>query len=179
VDPASFSLPVLTVVLAGLDAFNPCAFVVLEAKKPDIFRRARAVLAADSLPAMIAATVLLAIATNFYELLCTAGVPMVYARLLTLSDLPPAGRYLYLALYNLIYVAPLAVIVVAFARSLGARKLAERQGRLLKLLSGTMMLELGGAARDRTAVDQPHRRRLRLDGGGSRHHLDRRPTDTR
>jgi uncharacterized membrane protein HdeD (DUF308 family) len=68
---------------------------------------------------------------------------MVYTRLLTLSDLPPAGRYLYLALYNLTYMVPLALIVVAFARSLGARKLTERQGRLLKLLSGAMMLELG------------------------------------
>ena len=28
-DPSAFSLPVLTLVLAGLDAFNPCAFFVL------------------------------------------------------------------------------------------------------------------------------------------------------
>ncbi|PIY01048.1 MAG: hypothetical protein COZ23_05175, partial [Hydrogenophilales bacterium CG_4_10_14_3_um_filter_58_23] len=29
VDPQSFSLPLLTVAIAGLDAFNPCAFFVL------------------------------------------------------------------------------------------------------------------------------------------------------
>jgi hypothetical protein len=68
---------------------------------------------------------------------------MVYTRLLTLADLSPAARYGYLAFYNLIYVLPLAVIVVVFARSLGARKLSEREGRLLKLMSGVMMLELG------------------------------------
>jgi len=28
IDPASLSLPALTLVLAGLDAFNPCAFFV-------------------------------------------------------------------------------------------------------------------------------------------------------
>jgi hypothetical protein len=87
--------------------------------------------------------VFLAIAANFYELLCTAGFPMVYTRLLTLSELPPAGYYLYLALYNLIYVVPLGLIVLVFVRSMGARKLTEREGRLLKLLSGVMMLELG------------------------------------
>jgi len=38
---------------------------------------------------------------------------------------------------------PLALIVAFFARSLGARKLTEREGRLLKLMSGVMMLELG------------------------------------
>ncbi|MBU1665061.1 MAG: hypothetical protein KKG92_06635 [Gammaproteobacteria bacterium] len=225
IDPASLSLPVLTGVLAGLDAFNPCAFFVLlfllsmlahqksrarmlliggvfvlvsglmyfafmaawlnvfqlfghlawvtlaagalalfvgainvkdfflferglslsipESKKPDIFRRARAILNADSLPAMFAATAFLAVAANFYELLCTAGFPMVYTRLLTLADLSPAARYGYLAAYNLIYILPLALIVFAFVRTMGARKLTEREGRLLKLLSGLMMLELG------------------------------------
>jgi len=225
VDPGSLSLPALTLVLAGLDAFNPCAFFVLlfllsmlahqknrarmlaiggvfvlvsgimyfafmaawlnafllfghlawvtlaagalalfvggvnikdfflfeqglslsipDSKKPDIFRRTRAILGAGRLPAMLAATVFLAVAANFYELLCTAGFPMVYTRLLTLADLSPAGRYGYLAAYNLIYILPLALIVFAFARTLGARKLTEREGRLLKLLSGVMMLELG------------------------------------
>jgi hypothetical protein len=33
--------------------------------------------------------------------------------------------------------------VVFFARNLGSRKLTEREGRLLKLLSGIMMLGLG------------------------------------
>jgi hypothetical protein len=225
IDPTSLSLPALTLVLAGLDAFNPCAFFVLlfllsmmahqknrrrmllvggvfvlvsgimyfafmaawlnvfqlfghlawvtlaagalavfvgavnvkdffrfgqgltlsipESKKPGIFRRARAILDADSLPTMLAATLFLAVAANFYELLCTAGFPMVYTRLLTLADLTPAARYGYLAAYNLVYVLPLALIVAVFAHSLGARKLTEREGRLLKLLSGAMMLELG------------------------------------
>ncbi len=225
VDAATLSLPLLTVVLAGLDAFNPCAFFVLlfllsmmahqksrarmlavggifvlfsglmyfafmaawlnlfqllgqlawvtlaagvlavvvgamnvkdfflfgrglslsipESKKPDIFRRARAILAAENLPAMLAATVFLAVAANFYELLCTAGFPMVYTRLLTLGEPSQSVRYLYLAFYNLIYVLPLAAIVAVFVRTLGARRLGEREGRLLKLLSGTMMLELG------------------------------------
>jgi cytochrome c biogenesis protein CcdA len=225
VDLTSFSLPALTLVLAGLDAFNPCAFFVLlfllsmmahqknrsrmliiggvfvaisglmyfafmaawlnvfqlfghlawvtlvagalavvvgalnvkdfflfkqgislsipEAQKADIFRRSRLILAADKLPAMVLATTFLAIAANFYELLCTAGFPMVFTRLLTLADLTPAGRYAYLAAYNLIYVIPLAAIVAVFAGTLGARKLSEREGRLLKLLSGLMMLGLG------------------------------------
>jgi len=224
-DTTRLSLPVLTVIIAGLDAFNPCAFFVLlfllsllvhqqdrrrmlliggvfvffsglmyfafmaawlglfrivgslpwitaaagllalvmgavnikdffafrqgvtlsipEARKADIFRRGRGILTAGSLPAMLAATVLLAMAANFYELLCTAGFPMVYTRLLTLYEPSPARHYLYLALYNAIYVLPLLAIVLAFVATMGARKLSEREGRLLKLLSGVMMLGLG------------------------------------
>ena len=51
--------------------------------------------------------------------------------------------YVWLALYNLIYVIPLLVIVMLFVITLGSRKLSAREGRTLKLLSGLMMLELG------------------------------------
>ncbi len=224
-DTAALSLPMLTVLIAAMDAFNPCAFFVLlfllslmvhqqdrrrmamiggvfvlvsglmyfafmaawlglfrimgslpwvnaaagtlalliglvnikdflafkvgvslsipETRKADIFRRGRAILAAGSLPAMLLATLLLAVAANFYELLCTAGFPMVYTRLLTLQVPDPTQHLIYLALYNLIYILPLLLIVFAFVRTLGARKLSEREGRLLKLLSGLMMLGLG------------------------------------
>ena len=219
------SLPVLTLVIAGLDAFNPCAFFVLlfllslmvharsrtrmlliggtfvlfsglvyflfmaawlnlflvvggapvvtlvagaiavvigalnvkdyflfhqgpslaipESAKPGLFRRMRGLVSADHLGAMLLGTVALALAANSYELLCTAGFPMVYTRALTLNDLPPAAYYGYLALYNLVYVLPLLAIVLVFTFTLGARKLSESQGRVLKLLSGMMMLGLG------------------------------------
>lgn len=225
VDAAQLSLPLMTVILAGLDAFNPCAFFVLlfllsllvhqrrpsrmliiggvfvacsglmyfafmaawlnlflvlgalswvtavagvlalvaglvnikdflyfhrglslsitEEGKAGISQRARELLRAESLPALLTTTVVLAVAANFYELLCTAGFPMVFTRLLTLQVRDPASHYLYLALYSLVYVLPLLAIVVAFVRTMGARRLSEREGRLLKLFSGLMMSGLG------------------------------------
>lgn len=110
--------------MAAPDAFNPCTFFMplfLRSMMAHQKSRARAVLAADKLPAMIMATVFLAVAADFYELLCAAGFPMAYARILTLGEPSPVARYFYLVLYNL----------------------GEREGRLLKLLSGTMMLEPG------------------------------------
>jgi hypothetical protein len=225
VDLRGWSLPVLTVVLAGLDAFNPCAFFVLlfllsllvharsrarmlfiggvfvlfsglayfafmaawlnvfllmgeirgvtlvagllalfigavnvkdyfwfqqgltlsipESAKPGLFKRMRGVATAGGTVPMVVGTVLLALVANSYELLCTAGFPMVFTRALTLQDLGSAGYYGYLALYNVIYVVPLALIVLVFTYTLGSRKLTEREGRLLKLVSGYMMLGLG------------------------------------
>ncbi|QQS54987.1 MAG: hypothetical protein IPM89_03925 [Candidatus Competibacteraceae bacterium] len=224
-DPASLSLPALTVVLAGLDAFNPCAFFVLlfllsllvhardrkrmlliggvfvffsgaiyfvfmaawlnvflwlgelrlitvlagllavsmgglnvkdffafrqgpslsiaDAAKPGLFKRMRALVGGERLPSLLTGTVALAIVANSYELLCTAGFPMVYTRTLTLNQLSTEAYYGYLALYNLIYVLPLLAIVLVFTWTLGSRKLREREGRLLKLLSGVMMMGLG------------------------------------
>jgi hypothetical protein len=92
---------------------------------------------------MLAGTVVLALAANAYELLCTAGFPLVFTRVLTLADLATPAYYGYLALYNLVYVLPLLAIVVVFVATLGARKLQDEEGRMLKLLSGLMMLGLG------------------------------------
>jgi thiol-disulfide isomerase/thioredoxin len=225
VDAKALSLPVLTLVLAGMDAFNPCAFFVLlfllsllvhaksrtrmaivggtfvlfsglvyfvfmaawlnvfliagelrvitmiagllaltvaalnikdyfwfkegpslsipDAAKPGLFKRMREIVNTGSLGPMLASTVLLAIVANSYELLCTAGFPMVYTRTLTLAGLETWQYYAWLAVYNVIYVIPLLAIVVVFVRTMGARKLSESEGRILKLVSGFMMLGFG------------------------------------
>jgi hypothetical protein len=92
---------------------------------------------------LILATLVLALAANSYELLCTMGLPMVFTRILTLEQLPELHYYVYLALYNLVYVLPLAIIVGIFVWTMGRHKLSESGGRLLKLVSGCMMGALG------------------------------------
>lgn len=226
VDAAQISLPALTVILAGLDGFNPCAFFVLlmllslmvhaasrlrmlvvggvfvffsglvyflfmsawlnlfmltgrvglittiagfiavvmaainikdyfyfkqgisltisKEAQVSLTAKMRRLISTGSIGGLIAGTVVLAIMANMYELLCTAGFPMVFTRALTLQHLPMAQYYLYLVFYNLIYVIPLLVIVLVFSLTLGSRKLTEEEGRILKLVSGLMMLGLGG-----------------------------------
>ncbi len=223
---SEMSLPAITIVIAGLDSFNPCAFFVLlsllgllihaqsrkkmflvgsifvffsgfvyfifmaawlnlflvmgqveimtkiaasiaiviaainikdffvfkkgisltipDNAKPKLFDRMRKLMKSTSLLSILVGTVVLAIAANSYELLCTAGFPMVFTRILTLNNLTTMSYYMYLVLYNLIYVIPLSIIVVIFTITLGKKNLTEWQGRLMKLISGTMMLGLGG-----------------------------------
>ncbi|WOT05689.1 cytochrome C biosynthesis protein [Shewanella youngdeokensis] len=238
VHPEEMSLPLLTIVLAGVDAFNPCAFFVLlfllsimvNAKsrtrmlivggifvffsgliyfifmsawlnifqllgagsdggwiilgagilallagavnikdyfftkgevtlsmsaenRTGLIKRMGKLTSASSMTAMIAGTVVLSILANAYELLCTAGFPMIYTSVLAMHELPTMERYLYLAFYNVVYVIPLAMIVIAFSVSLGKRKLTEKEGQTLKLMSGIMMVGLGGMlAIDPTAL---------------------------
>ena len=127
----------------GLRAQGAATLAIPESAKPGLFARMRGLVRAERIATMLAATVALAIVANAYELLCTAGFPMVFTRILTLRALPTAEYYAYLALYNAVYVTPLFAIVVAFAWTLGSRKLSEREGHLLKLLSGLMMAGLG------------------------------------
>ncbi|EDQ02691.1 hypothetical protein [Shewanella benthica] len=228
VAPENLSLPLLTIVLAGVDAFNPCAFFVLlfllsimvNAKsrtrmlivggifvffsgfiyflfmiawlniftllgagsdgsliilgagiiafiagvinikdyfftkgevslsmsaenRTGLIKRMGKLTNASSMAAMIGGTVVLAILANAYELLCTAGFPMIYTSVLSMHDLPEIERYLYLIFYNVVYVIPLAIIVGVFSATMGKRKLTEKEGQTLKLMSGIMMLGMG------------------------------------
>lgn len=224
-DADNSSLPVLTLAIAGMDSFNPCAFFVLlsllgllvhaqsrkkmlliggifvffsgliyflfmaawlnlflvmghiaaittvagsvsvviaainikdfflykqglsltiaDSAKPKLFDRMRKLLRSGSLASILIGATVLAVVANFYELLCTAGFPMVFTRILTLNNLSTTTYYLYLVLYNIVYVIPLLIIVLGFTVTLGKRQLSEWQGRVLKLVSGSMMLGLG------------------------------------
>jgi len=114
-----------------------------ESAKPGIYARVRAVLNAEALPASMAAVAVLAVAVNFVELLCTAGFPAIYTAVLVQHDLPPLAHYAYLLLYIVGYVADDALMVTIAVVTLGNRKLTERGGRWLKLVSGVAMLALG------------------------------------
>jgi hypothetical protein len=98
---------------------------------------------AESLPALIAGTAVIAATVNLYELLCTVGFPMVYTRILTLQNIPAVEYYVYLIFYNIMYVVPVAVIVLAFALTLGSIKFTEEGVRNLKLVSGVIILLFG------------------------------------
>jgi hypothetical protein len=111
--------------------------------KPGLYQRVRNLVQSAGYPSLLGGTALLAIAANSYELLCTAGFPMVYTRILTLKELSSWQYYAFLAFYNLVYIVPLLLIVILFAVTLGAHRLTEQQGRALKLISGVMMTELG------------------------------------
>jgi len=117
---------------------------ISEDKKHKLFKRMRSLVRIKQLPKLIAATVLLAIFANTYELACTLALPSIYVtNLQTIYNLTIEQSYLYLVLYNAIYVIPLIVIVLIFVKTLGRRKLSEYQGRLLKLVSGVMMGSFG------------------------------------
>jgi glutaredoxin len=116
-----------------------------ESAKPGLYARVRQVVNAPTLAVSLAAVTALAIVVNFVELLCTAGLPALYTAVLAQHDVGTAGRYAYLALYIVGYIADDALMVTLAVLALGQRKLTERTGRWLKLLSGAVMLALGAA----------------------------------
>ena len=119
------------------------SFSIPAAAKPGLYVRVRRILQAENLLGALVGVVGLAVLVNMIELLCTAGFPAVYTRILTLSQLPWWAYYGYLGLYNLAYMFDDSVMLLIAVITLGRRKLQEKEGRCLKLISGAVMLGLG------------------------------------
>ncbi|RLF40408.1 MAG: hypothetical protein DRN12_05455 [Thermoplasmata archaeon] len=230
IDVSELSLPILTIVLAGIDSFNPCAFFILifllnmliyarsrkqmlligsififfsgllymlfmfvmyealiriqskenmmlltiavgcivlpmgllnikdffffkkgvslsipDDKKPEIYKKMRQLVKKQSLTAIIIGTIILAGTVNFYELLCTLGLPFTFTNVLSQRSIEAgsASYYMYILFYNIVYVIPLIIIVLIFVITLGRRKLSEWHGRIMKLLSGILLASFG------------------------------------
>jgi thiol-disulfide isomerase/thioredoxin len=114
-----------------------------EAARPGLYARMRRIVQAENLAGALAGVVVLALLVNVIELLCTAGFPAVYTRVLTLRALPRWEYYGYLALYNAAYVVDDGIMVAVAVATLSRLKLQERGGRWLKLVSGVVMVALG------------------------------------
>ena len=141
---ATFALVIGAVNIKDFFAFERgLSFSIPAGAKPGIYARVRAILRAPSIGMSLVGVTALAILVNFVELLCTAGLPALYTAVLTQHELSAAGRYAYLALYIVGYIADDALMVTLAVVALGQRKLTETTGRWLKLVSGSVMLALG------------------------------------
>ena len=111
--------------------------------KPGIYQRMRSLMNERSLAAAIAGTIVLGILVQLVELVCTSGLPALYTRILTLRQLDPWTYYGYILLYNVMYMVDDVVVLAIGVVTLSQRRLQEKEGRLLKLVSGLVMLGLG------------------------------------
>jgi arginine exporter protein ArgO len=87
--------------------------------------------------------VVLAILVQVVEFMCTSGFPALYTRILTLKQLDSINYYGYLLLYNLAYMLDDVIILTIGIITLSQRRLQEKEGRWLKLISGLVMVGLG------------------------------------
>jgi thiol-disulfide isomerase/thioredoxin len=119
------------------------SLTISEKAKPGLFEKMRRVVSAsNSLPALIGATVVLAGGVSLVEFSCTAGFPVLWTNLLTSQKVEPLTFGLLLLVYMLIYQLDELVIFFTVVFTLRASRLEEKQGRILKLVGGTLMVAL-------------------------------------
>jgi hypothetical protein len=119
------------------------SFTISDSQKPGIFQRIRRLMdASQSFWGLVGGTIVLAAGVSLVEFSCTAGFPVLWSNLLVSQNVTTLAFVMLLLLYLLIYQLDELGIFFVAVFSMRASKLEEKQGRILKLIGGMLMLAL-------------------------------------
>jgi cytochrome c biogenesis protein CcdA len=122
------------------------SFTIADSHKPGIYRGLRRLRQdGGSSVLLMATTVVMAAGIAIVELPCTAGFPVVWSGILAARSVPGIEFLGLLALYIGVYLLFELVLFFSALATLSMGRFEERQGRLLKLYGGTIMVALAVA----------------------------------
>ena len=116
---------------------------VEEEKRNRIFGQIRNIIERKELAFALGGIILLALAVNLIELVCSAGLPAIYTQILALSNLPPGQYYLYLALYILFFMLDDLFIFIAAMVTLQMVGIESKYARFSRLIGGILIFLIG------------------------------------
>lgn len=124
---------------------NPASLCKVESpdQRQRLMKRIRETVRERSFLYALGGIIIVAVAVNLIELLCSAGIPAVYTQVLSLSALPGWQYYLYLLLYIFVFLLDDLVIFMTAMLTLQATGLAARYARYSHLLGGVILVGLG------------------------------------
>lgn len=108
-----------------------------------IFDRLKEVVYEKNFLLALAGIMILAFAVNLVEVICSAGFPAIYTRVLTLSNLPTWQYYFYILFYIFFYMLD---DIIVFALSMWALKITgvtTKYSRWSNLIGGLILVILG------------------------------------
>lgn len=128
------------------DYFNskkPGCTVADEQKKQQFFEKAKKIVNQKSLPAVLLGISLLAVAVNSIEIVCSAGLPAVYTKILSMAQLPTWKYYMYLLLYIFIYMLDDLIIFTLAVVTLESHGIKSKYAKYSHLIGAILMIVIG------------------------------------
>jgi len=92
---------------------------------------------------LIGGLIVLALGVNLVEFFCSAGLPAIYTRILTLSEISTLSYYLYLLLYTFIFMLDDLIIFSLAVITLSRIGFTEKYNYWATLIGGLLILILG------------------------------------
>jgi len=120
------------------------SFTISDKHKPKLYQNMRStVVTPRSLRGLIASTSVLAVGVSLIEFTCTAGFPVIWSNLIVANNVGGWAFVLLLGLYIFIYLLDELAVFGAVAVTMKTSRVDEKHGRVLKLISGMIILALG------------------------------------
>lgn len=113
-----------------------------EIAKPGIYTHIRKIVEAETLLTALLGTVLLAILVQIGEFSYTSAFPALFTHVLALQKLDNLSNYAYLLLYDFAYMLDDLIVLTIGVITFSQERPQEKPGRMLKLISGLVMVGL-------------------------------------
>jgi glutaredoxin len=113
------------------------------ARRQRTMERLKAVISLQKFWLALGGIVLLSFLVNLVELICSAGFPVVYLQILSLTPMPFWQYYLYLLLYIVIFMLDDIIVFVVAMFTLQLTGVTSRYRRFGNLIGGVLMLLVG------------------------------------
>ena len=85
----------------------------------------------------------MALGVNLIEFFCSAGLPAIYTRVLSLSNLSSSAYYLYLLLYTIIFMLDDMIVFAIAMITLSRVGFTDRYAKWSMLIGGLLIIILG------------------------------------
>lgn len=121
---------------------NECS-VIGEEKKLKIFQKMKAITQTRNFWLALGGIIILAAAVNLVELICSAGLPMVFTQTLALSNLAAWQYYFYMLLYVFVFMLDDLIVFVVAMITLQVTGVTARYTRWSHLIGGILMVIIG------------------------------------
>lgn len=119
-----------------------CRVTAPESRKR-VFDRLRLLASERRFLLALAGIILLALAVNLVELICSAGIPAVYTQVLTLSSLPTWQYHAYLGLYILVFMLDDLFVFFVAMQTLRVTGLTGTYVRHAHAIGGLVLIVIG------------------------------------
>ncbi|PIR62975.1 MAG: hypothetical protein COU65_00535 [Candidatus Pacebacteria bacterium CG10_big_fil_rev_8_21_14_0_10_42_12] len=117
--------------------------VMGDEKRQKVFEKIKAITQKSQFWLALGGIILLAVAVNMVELICSAGLPAIYTKVLSLSSLPTWQYYLYLLFYVFIFMLDDLFIFFTAMITLQAMGIQSKYSRFSHLIGGVLMFIIG------------------------------------
>lgn len=112
-------------------------------KRQKVFEKIRQITQQQQFLVALSGIILLAVAVNLVELICSAGLPAIYTQILSLAGLATWQYYLYLAFYILIFMLDDLFVFFTAMITLQTVGIQSKYARYSHLIGGILMAIIG------------------------------------
>ena len=128
--------------LKGLKSDDGCE-VVDKKKRKDIFKKIKKFTHEKSLLLAILGIMLLAVSVNIVELLCSAGLPLIFSELLLINNVTGVKAIGYDLIYIIFFMLDDFIVFIIALKTLDVVGISTKFNKYSHLIGGLIMLLIG------------------------------------